>query len=931
MTPERWSRISAIFDAALELAPRRRSAFIAQECGEDAGLRAEVERLLAEDERTKGLLDEPVLPPSAASREPNGGSASPETETSPIGRLIQGRFAIRARLGGGGMGEVFLAEDTKLKKRVALKRLRPEIRSDERYRMRLLQEARRASAVNDPHIAQVYDVLEEGDETFLVMEYVEGVTLRRRIGSPLPVAEFLEIAIQCAAALAAAHRQGVVHCDIKPENIMLTPADQVKILDFGVAKRLPFYDSRGTTLSVELEGLFGTPAYMAPEVLAGQAPEARSDLYSLGVTFHEALVGRRPDLPALPMAAAPGDPGAAVPQELGLIVTKMLQPDPAQRYSDAADLLRDLRCLQDSGRDESNRPSALIIAGALFLTLFAWLAVTQLWPLLSRWVHPVPKEKQVAVLPFSVAGADADSKAFADGLNAVLSAKLTQLTKRPQFQVVPVSEVRARHVATATDARKEFGVNLVIEGTWQQAGGKVHVVPVLIDATSNRQLRADEFVAASSDPIGLEEQVASGVLQMLELELQSAEQKSFKAGDSVEPDAYAHYLRGRGYLEEFDKPENIDSAIAEFDRALERNASYSPALAGLGEAYWRKYEATSDRQWTLLAKMDCERAVGLAEAQSSGHACLGQVLLGTGEYEQAAAQYQRAVELEPTSDESVAGLASAYSDLGKTQEAEATFRKAIALRPNYWLAYNALGRFYYEHGRYDEAANMFNKVVSIAPDSFRGYSNLGGAEVQAGRYEEGIQWLQRSISIRPTYVAYSNLATAFFELRRFDDAAHACTQALQQDDRDYVVWANLANAYYYGGNRRGAAAAFDKAISLAKERLVVNPRDASVLGDLASYYSMLGQENLALKSVKRALQLAPNDPYVLFEAAMVYSDSHSDLKLRFLGDALRHGLPLSLVANAPAFDGLRDRPGFKSLLEEYGKRDQKNRAKTPSG
>jgi serine/threonine-protein kinase len=932
MTPERWNRISSIFDAALEIKPQSRGAFLRNACAGDEALRLEVERMLAEDERAQGFLDRPVIGPSMVTEGHDGSGLSFQaTEGVLTGKLVQGRFRIRARLGAGGRGEVFLADDLKLKRCVALKRLPPQMRSDERYRSSLLREARRASSLNDPHIAQVYDVLEEGGEAFLLMEYVEGTTLRQRIASPVSTVEFLDIAIQCAGALLTAHRKGVVHCDIKPENIMLTPAGQVKVLDFGIAKRLPFQDAGTTTSSVEPEGLVGTPNYMAPEVLAGNVPDARSDIYSLGVTLYEACAGRRPRQSGVPNAAAtaaavPNRP--APPQAIELITKRMLHPDPAQRYSDAAELLRDLRSVQESksweltshpvraGRLSHRR--ALALGAVLLLGMLAWVAVTQVRPWVYRALHPVPEQKQVAVLSFSVAGADASTKAFADGLSEVLSAKLTQLTERPQFQVVPVSEVRAKHVATAADARKEFGVNLVIEGTWQQAGGTVHVVPVLIDATSNRQLRANEFVAASTDPIGLEERVASGVLKMLEIELQPGEQQSFKGQGTTESDAYAKYLRGQGYLEEFAKPENIDTAISEFSGALQRDPYYARALAGLGEAYWRKYEATNDPQWSTLSETNCERAVNLAESESTGHACLGQVLRGTGEYQQALVQYKRALELEPTSDDAVAGLAAAYDSLGKTKEAEATYRKAIALRPKYWLGYNSLGFFYFSHGRYPEAAEMFAQVVSVAPDSFRGWSNLGGAYVAEGRYAEAIPLLLHSISVRPTEAAYSNLATAYFELRRFAEAVEAYNEALHSNEQNYAIWGNLGVAYDFAGDRDRAEKAYQRAISMAMSSLEVNPNDPGVYGDLATYYSSLGKKPLALETLNRALRLAPADPYVLFDAANVFHDlGDFNQTLNYLGKALQHGFSCPTVRSAPAFDNLRPDPRFKSNLDQY--------------
>ena len=203
-----------------------------------------------------------------------------------------GRFRIGERLGKGGMGEVYRAEDTKLKRTVALKRLAPSLRADSLYRHRFLEEAERASRFSDAHVAAVYDVLEEQGEIFLILEYVEGQNLRQRLREPLSLDEFFTIAIQCAEALVSAHRQGIVHCDIKPENIMLTSAGQVKILDFGVAKHLPRSDQSST---VDRAGTFaGTPAYMSPEVLLEQAPDGRADVFSLGVVFYEVLTGQHP-------------------------------------------------------------------------------------------------------------------------------------------------------------------------------------------------------------------------------------------------------------------------------------------------------------------------------------------------------------------------------------------------------------------------------------------------------------------------------------------------------------------------------------------------------------------------------------------------------------------------------------------------------------
>jgi serine/threonine-protein kinase len=847
------------------------------------------------------------------------------TEGVFTGKLVQGRFRIRGRLGAGGMGEVFLADDPKLKRRVALKRLPPQMRSDERYRSSILREAQRASSLNDPHIAHVYDVLEEDGEAFLLMEYIEGTTLRHRIASPLPAAEFLDIAIQCVSALLAAHRKGVIHCDIKPENIMLTPAGQVKVLDFGIAKQLPSQTGGNTTSTLEPAVLAGTLNYMAPEVLAGAEPDARSDIYSLGITFHEAYTGRRPQQPGNPGAGAVAiSERPAPPPALELIIKKMLHPDPAQRYADAAELLRDLRSVQETRSWESAlRPvrvrfrRAFALAAGLLLAILAGVAVTQVAPWVRRALHPVPGQKQLAVLPFSVAGADAGTMAFADGLSDVLSAKLTQLTERPEFQVVPVSEVRARHVATAADARKEFGVNLVIEGTWQQAGGTVHVVPVLIDAATSRQLRANEFVAAASDPIGLEALVASGVLRMLEIELKPAERQSFVNQGTTEPDAYAYYLRGRGYLEEFQKPESVESAISVLGHALTEDPHYGLAYAGLGEAYWRKFEHTEDAEWISKAREACAKATELGNAGAAGNYCLGLIDNGTGKYQEASEQFLKALTLEPTSDASYVGLGTAYEGLGRMDEAERTYQQAINLRSQYAAGYNWLGAFYHRHARYADAIRLFSQVVKISPDSYIGYSNLGGAYVETGDYEHAIPILSHSIAIRPTYLAYSNLGTAYFFEGRFEDAVSSYEGALKLDDRHYDVWGNLGDAYYWASGRRDrSGAAYRRAIALATKQFEVNPSDAVLLSYIAQYHAMLGEKEPALDCLGRALHLDPKSAELAFTAAIVY-DQVGDMQssLTMLKKAMQGGVSAETVRATPNFSNLVLDPRYQDLLK----------------
>ncbi len=874
------------------------------------------------------------------------------TAVADLTGTIVGRFAIRARLGSGGMGEVYRADDTRLKRPVALKRIAPRLQSDPSYRQRFLREAQFASGLTDQHIAGVYDVLEDNNEIFVVMEYVEGMTLRQRLAEPLSIEQFLGIAVQCAEALVAAHERGVVHHDIKPENVMLTPAGQVKILDFGVAKQLLRAEDAATLETVGAESVSfggGTLPYMAPETLLDKEADHRADVFSLGVVFYEALAGRHPFragsflttttriLHEHPEPLQQVNP--KVSPELEHIVAKMLAKEPAERYATAADLLVDLRSEQRAAAYPA-RPGVLPFplapgvprkaegvprrrmrlwgsAAALGVLVVAGIAVL---PRLSQhfhWFTPAKAEpKNLAVLPFQAIGGAPENQVYADGMTETLAAKLTQLTASRALQVSSASEVRSRRVSNAAEARKELGVGLVLEGSLYRAGNTMRVNYALVDAGTRKQLRADTITASASDPFALQDQVAAGIVNMLELELKPQERKALETHGTQVAGAYDFYLQGRGYLQNYDKPENIDSAISVFQRALRLDPNYALALAGLGEAYWKKYETQKEASWVKASQKACERAVALDANLAPARVCLGTLHNGTGQYADAVEHFQQALMTEPTSDAAYRGLASAYERLGKPVEAERTFRQAITVRPHYWASYSWLGAFYYHQARYAEAAEMFSQVVALAPDSFRGYYNLGAVYVFLGRYNDAVTTLERSVALRPTATAYSNLGTTYFAQRRFPEAARTYEEALKLDERNYTVWWNLGDAYYWMPEKRAQAAApYQKAIALASKKLEVNPRDADALGVRALCHAMLQEKKLAMADLAAALKTAPNDAELNYQAALVHNQlGNGQEALDSLEKALAAGYAPSRVRDTPNFDKLQSNPRFLALL-----------------
>ena len=567
-----------------------------------------------------------------------------------------GRFSVTGRIGAGGMGQVYRAEDTILKRTVAIKRMAPQLQFEQRDRERFLKEAQRASALNHPNIAAIYDVLQEKGETLLVMEYVEGTTLRQRMTSPISIQEFLELAIQCAEGLAAAHDQRIVHKDIKPENIMLTAAQRVKILDFGVAMRFTPTESSDVTQSLAslTASLSGTPGYMAPEVLQQRPYDGRADLFSLGLVFYEMLGGEHPfttDSFAGTLARVlHRDPPSlveinrSVPAPLAGIVEHLLEKYPEKRYPSAQVLLGDLRAVQSGGKPpfaglpskhkstggvSSRWKTVLIAAAAVSLLLAGFFAFRNRIHRTSNLAvgsnqSGLPDSESLAILPIAVQAGDPQFAAFANGLVETLTAKLNQLGENHSVQVVPASEMVSKHVTTLDQARQEFGVNLGLRVGLERSGDLVRATYTLIDARNGHALKANSFEPVPiSDPFTIEDQVANGAASALGVELRPEERRELIAHGTSIAEAYNYYVQARGYLDDPYKPENVRSAITILDEALKLDPNYGMARAELGTAYWWKYYSTKDKASVDLAREACSKAVESGNAGAEGHICLG--------------------------------------------------------------------------------------------------------------------------------------------------------------------------------------------------------------------------------------------------------------------------------------------------------------------
>jgi serine/threonine-protein kinase len=856
-----------------------------------------------------------------------------------------GQYQILAPLGAGGMGEVYVARDPSLGRKVAIKLLPVRLSGDKETLARFTREARSASALNHPNIVTIHEVgMDQGSGSpYIVMEYIDGRDLRSWLSNgPLPNRKTLDIAAQIADGLAAAHEQGIVHRDLKPENVMVTKDGYVKVLDFGLAKIIRPAGEDEDTAQLDMPGtnpgtILGTVGYMSPEQATGKPLDFRSDQFALGAILYELATGKpafEADNAIDTLSAILHEEPPAItrfngqaPQPFCWIVERLLSKDVNERYPSTRDLARDLRNIRDrfatmtTAADIPRPPKVsrqtMTIAGSVLgaVLLVGGIAAiarygTKATPAATQ---AAPSKKYLAVMPFKNLTGEANGQLVVEGLAETLSARLAHFTS---VQVMRPTTPEARAETNPQKAGHDLGANIVLTGSMQRDGDRLRVAYEVVDLAQGTSHPGDLIEGSVSDLFMIQDKLADSIATSLQLGA-----PAFRPSAPDSSVSQTRYLEALGHLRRYDSESSVDSAIHILEELASQSSSAS-IQAALGRAYLAKLALTHDAKWKAPATDACERAIANDPQNLDTRVTLGELRLATGRLDDASKEYNTVLAREPNNANAILGLAETFKAARKLPEAEAAYKKSIELQPNYWGGYSRLGAFYASRSRYEEAASMFARVVQLIPDQQRGYNNLGAMYLQMGRYDDALRVSLASIAKESaqaysTAQAYSNVGTANYFLGRYTDAANAFEKATELAPTIYLYWANLGDAYRSIPNAAARAnVSYDRATQLADGELKLNPTATLIHARMAVWLAKRGNTRRADDEIRVAMAADPTNATYIYKAAMIANvEGRPDDAVRLLESALVQGYSRPDVEHEREFENLRREGRLQQVLQ----------------
>jgi serine/threonine-protein kinase len=868
-----------------------------------------------------------------------------------------GKYELLSRLGAGGMGEVWRARDHDLHRDVAVKFLPEKFASDPNRFSRFTQEALAASSLNHPNIVTIHDVGETSGLHYIVMELVEGETLRAILlghgGRPLSARRLLEIGAQIAEGLAKAHAAGIVHRDLKPENVMVTADGFAKILDFGLAKLRAdgsgdpeqWFDSAAPTWpespspQTAVGAILGTAGYMSPEQARGKPVDYRSDQFALGAILYEMASGReafRRETPAQTIAAIIEDApeplatlNPALPPPARWIIERCLGKDPAERYASTLDLARELRTVGERLPEVDSTGSSAYRAVASGLrrgwkrtaaTGLVGLAILALaWGGWEAWRRLGPagpgRVPVVAVLPLTNLTGQPEYDGTAVGIAEVLVGSLAEIQGIQVLSRPSTAAYRDRKGDLPAVAR-ELDATYLVDGVLQRSEQHLRVSFSLVRSSSNVVEWSGTFDGAFPQLFDLQSRVADGVASALRLSVTPAERARIEARPTASPSAWQEYTAALALLERPDKAGNMAAAVGLLESALRADPRFARAHAALARACQARYEETGDGSWADRARDSAQEALRLQSGDVEVRRALARILAERGRQAEAIDELRQALELKPGSDETLQLLSEVLVAAGQKDEALERARQAVAVRPGDAHNHTAVGWVHYSAGRFREAVAAYRRATELLPDYAWAFQMLGTSLLMEGDLEGAVAPYREAIRLAPDARAWANLGFVYYAQGRRPDAVRAYEEAARLEPGSGTIRRSLGDARAKAGDVAGGRADWKAAVDLSRAALTVNPRDPRQLKNEAICLAKLGEREEALRVAGQALEAGPGSADTRYGIATVHAlVGDAEKALAVLGEALDLGASPAQTELDDDLAAVRALPGFRPRIE----------------